>query len=267
MATGVLVLALGEGLKIVRYLALDEKRYDAVVRLGMETDTLDAEGQVTQRQPVPADLSLAQVREAARHFEGLITQRAPVISAIKRDGVPLYARARRGEPVEAPERQVLVHALEVQAVHDGEVRLSLHCGKGFYVRALARDLSRALGTVGHLAALTRVQSGHFELQAAVGFPLLLAAADGDDCARQHLVRAVIPIEAALADAPRLLLDSVGAEHVRHGRELSLDHAISGELPKADADVEPVLLCSGAGTPLALARCTSAKLRVVRGLRY
>jgi tRNA pseudouridine55 synthase len=267
MATGVLVLALGEGLKIVRYLALDEKRYEAVVRLGAETTTLDADGEVTRRMAVPAGLTLAQVREAARRFEGVTTQRAPVISALKRDGVPLYARVRRGELVEGPERRVQVHTLDVHAVRDGNIELSVHCGKGFYVRALARDLSVALGTVGHLAALRRVQSGCFTLQASVDFALLLAAEKGDDCARQELVRAVVPLEQALAGAPRLWLDNEGAEHIRQGRETSIEHAIGGDLPAADAEIEPVLLCSDAGTPLALARHAGGKLRVVRGLRY
>jgi tRNA pseudouridine55 synthase len=266
MATGLLVCAVGEGLKVLRYLALDAKRYDAVVRLGTETDTLDAEGRVVQSAPVPPDLTLEQVQQVARSFEGTILQRVPAISALKRDGQPLYVRARRGESVEPPERVAQVYALEIDAVREGEIALRVHCGKGFYVRALARDLSRALGTVGHLAALRRTQCGHFDLANAVALPVALAAASGDEAARRELAQAVLPIEQALAGAPRFVLDAAGTEHARQGRPIAVEHVVGGGAPPADAELEPVLLCSEQGELLALASCAHATFRVVRGLR-
>src|SRR5262245_5092343 len=146
MASGVLVLGIGEGTKLLAHLGADDKRYAARVTLGAETDTLDALGQVTARAPVPAGLDLAQVRTAAQGFLGTITQRAPEYSALKQGGEPLYARVRRGEAVTAPEREVMVHALAIESVGADSIQLTLHCGKGFYVRSLARDLARALGT-------------------------------------------------------------------------------------------------------------------------
>jgi tRNA pseudouridine55 synthase len=266
MATGLLVLAVGEGLKILRYLALDDKRYDAVIRLGSETDTLDADGRVTRSVAVPAGLTLSKVSEAAQRFEGMIVQRPPLISALKRDGVPLYKRARRGEQVEAADREVLVHAIEVGALSEAQIELRVHCGKGFYVRALARDLAGAIGTVGHLVALRRLQSGHFELKDSVGFELMRSAAGGDSETGRMLVSALLPIERALVGVPRLVLDAQGVEHARQGRAIALEHVVEGDRPNGEEDVEPVLLCSSAGELLALARCAQGVLRVVRGFR-
>ena len=265
MATGVLVLAVGEGLKILRYLTLDDKRYEARIALGSETDTLDAEGTLTESAALPDDLSLERVRAAARAFEGVIVQRAPVISALKQGGVPLYARARAGEAVQAPERTVTVHALDVSALAVNEIEVRVHCGKGFYVRALARDLGRALGTRGYLSALRRTQSGQFELGQSVAFEQLAAAAAGDETQRAQLAQAVIPLERVLGGSPRFMLDAEGEAHARNGRAIPLAHVVGphAELPEA---AEPVLLCSQAGELLALARFAALELRVVRGLR-
>jgi tRNA pseudouridine55 synthase len=263
MATGVLVLAVGEGCKVLRYLVLDDKRYQATIQLGAETDTLDADGTVTETREVPPNLSLDCARAAARAFVGEIVQRVPEVSALKQDGMALYARVRRGETVNALSRRVQVHAIDVRAVREAVIELSVHSGKGFYVRALARDLARALGTVGHLTALMRVQSGHFVLEQAVAFGQVTAAAGGDDEARQALARAVLPIREALAFAPALELDDTGLEHARHGRPIPLGHVASGATLEADA--EPVLLCDPVGRPVAIARRVQSALHVVRGL--
>jgi tRNA pseudouridine55 synthase len=263
MATGVLVLAVGEGCKVLRYLVLDDKRYEATIQLGAETDTLDADGVVVATCAVPAPLPRSRVEEAARAFVGATVQHAPVVSAIKRGGVALHARVRRGETVEAPARAVLVHSIEIRAVRPDAIVLSVHSGKGFYVRALARDLARSLGTLGHLTALRRVQSGRFALADSVSFDLLAAAAGGDPDARTALERAVMPIREALAFAPALGLDDEGLEHARQGRPIPLAHVASGVTPETGA--EPVLLCDCAGQPVAVARRLDTTLQVVRGL--
>ena len=262
MATGLLVLAVGEARKILRYLTLDEKRYDATLRLGTQTDTLDADGRAIASAPVPAGLSLADVRAAARSFEGEITQRVPDISAVKRDGKPLYVRARRGQPVDAPERRVLLRSIEIRALRGHEIDLSVHCGKGFYVRALARDLALSLGTVGHLSALRRTQSGCFGIEHSVDFERLRAAAAGDAHCRAELERALVPIRSAVAPAPVLELDPQGVEDARHGRPVAHARITAGVAPAAD--VEPILLCDASGEPVALARSSDVALHVVRG---
>ncbi len=267
LATGLLVLGVGEGLKILRYLALDDKRYQARIRLGTETDTLDSAGVALRTAPLPSGLGLQQVRETARAFEGSTVQQVPAISAIKRAGRPLYARVRRGEAVDPPQREVVVHSLEIDAVDAarGEIALRVHCGKGFYVRALARDLARALGCAGHLSALRRTASGSFELAAAADCALLLEAAGGDPAARQALVGALLPLEHALPHVPRLRLDAAGADHARHGRPIPLAHVL-GEAPPLDVpELEPLLLSDERGQLLAVARWAQSALRVVRGL--
>jgi tRNA pseudouridine55 synthase len=266
LASGVLVLAVNEGLKILRYLTLDDKRYVARIRLGSETDTLDAEGRVTLESPVP-ELTLSQVREAARSFLGTIAQRPPAISAIKQDGVALYKRARRGETVEPAERSVEVHGLEIDRVSADEIELRLHCGKGFYVRSLARDLGRALGTYGHLAALRRTQSGQFSIESCVAFERLVAASQGDEAARAELAGAALPIEIALSGAPKLLLDAEGEAHAQHGRLVPLVHVVRGAEAVLAQSLEPVLLCGSGAQPIALGRVTPEGLQIVRGLRW
>lgn len=263
MATGVLVLAIGEATKVLRYLVLDDKRYEATLRLGTETDTLDAEGKVVGACQVPA-LALAQVQSAASAFVGDIVQRAPDVSAIKQGGVALHARVRRGESVQAPERDVRVYAIEIRAVRAAEIDLSVHSGKGFYVRALARDLSRALGTCGHLSALRRLQSGQFSVAQAIAFERVQAAAQGDLDSKLAVERAIVPVREALAFAPALELDAPGLAHAAHGRAIPVSHVVSGELPSGDT--EPVMLCDATGVPVAVARIRGAQLEVVRGLR-
>jgi tRNA pseudouridine55 synthase len=217
-----------------------------------------------ERSAVPA-LTLAAVQAAARAFVGEIMQRAPEVSAIKQGGVALHKRVRRGEAVQAPERRVHVHDLEIRALHDGsEIELAVHSGKGFYVRALARDLARALGTCGHLTALRRTQSGQFTLEHAVAFEQVQSAASGDAASREALARAVLPIRTALAHAPALVLDAAGLAHAAHGRAIAFTHVLSGAVPSTDT--EPLLLCDSSGTPVALARSHDQQLHVVRGLR-
>lgn len=263
MATGLLVLAVGEGLKILRYLTLDDKRYRATLRLGAETDSLDADGTITAQAAVPAHMTRADVESACGAFVGEFEQLPPAISAIKQGGVPIYKRVRRGEPVELQPRRVRVHAIHVERVGEGEIELSIHCGSGFYVRSLARDLARALGTLGHLCALRRLSSGHFDVADASPLPEGTASLEQ----RLALQQRVIAIERALPSVPSLQLDAIGVEHVRHGRRCSLANVASGcpeSLRTAPEAVEPVLLCGG-GVPLALARCDDAMLSVVRGL--
>jgi tRNA pseudouridine55 synthase len=267
MATGLLVLAVGEGLKAMRYLALDDKRYWATLRLGQGTDTLDAQGRVDAEAVVPEGLEMAEVQRAADSFLGESAQRAPVVSAIKRDGVPLYARVRRGEQVQAPVRHVVVHSLHVLSVRadPAEVDLEVACGKGFYVRALGRDLAAKLGTVGHLTALRRTRSGHFDVDDAVPMERLRQAADGDEAARDALASALLDLSRSLPSAPVLCLDARGVEDARHGRPVERDR-VEGLLP-ADSSVEPVILLDAEARPVALGRVVEDRVQVVRGVHW
>ncbi len=179
MATGVLVLAIGEATKLVPYLTADDKAYEATLRLGVETTSGDADGQVTRELAVDPSLLAELDRDrvaSARLRDALSIERArtlqvpPAVSAIKVDGVAAHARVRRGEALELPAREVAVRSLVALGVRVGEtecsVDVSIACAKGYYVRAFARDLARSLSTVGHLTALRRTRSGGFTLAMA-----------------------------------------------------------------------------------------------------
>jgi len=261
-ASGVLVLAIGEATKLLRYLVLDDKHYEVVVRLGQATDTLDADGSVVATAAVPA-LEREAVERALAGFVGEQLQVPPLYSAIKQQGVPLHARARRGESVELAPRSVSVHSLELLSVEGEELGLRVHCGKGFYVRSLARDLALALGSVGHVRALRRTRSGAYALTHAVSHATLIAARAGSEAARSTLLDALIPVERALA-APAVTLDEAGVAHARHGRPIPIEHVLGGVAPPPPGS-EPVLLFDQAGKAVALGRMGDGALHVVRGV--
>lgn len=253
MASGVLVLAVEEGTKLVPWLTADDKAYEATLRLGAHTTTLDAMGEVLETAPVP-DLDPPTVARAAASFLGLRPQQAPAVSAIKVDGVRLHERARRGEVVDAPVRDVWLHAVDVLgvSVHDEgvDVRLSLRTGKGFYVRSFGRDLAAALGTVGHLVALRRVASGRFTIDEACAL---------DELARERIV----PLASAVGRVlPTLPLDDAGATDARHGRPVrSLSFEVDGARELAEGADAAML---HEGTLVAVGRREGELLRVVRG---
>lgn len=253
LATGVLVVAVGEGTKLVSYLQSADKRYRVRIALGAETDSLDADGEVTATAEVPS-FDEEDVERALKPFIGCHSQKAPRISAIKVGGRPLHQRARRGEDVEAPAREVELYEATVEAVRPTEIELSLHCGKGFYVRSLARDLARALGTVGHVAALRRTASGPFRIDEAMRSEDMTAAA---------IESALTPLREACAMFRRVDLTEEGVAHARHGRVIHAD-AVTGEGWRDVEEEETVALFDPNGDPVALGRPVEGGFRVVRG---
>lgn len=263
MATGVLVLAVGEGTKLVGHLTAQDKEYEATVALGAETDTLDAEGEIVARVAPRPGIDRSTVERAAARFVGTIEQRAPAVSAIKVGGRALHRRVRAGEAVEPPVRRVEVRAIDVLDASSERIALRIACGKGFYVRALARDLARALGTVGHLTALRRTRSGAFDPRNAVDWDVLQRAAGGDEGARAALRSALRTLRDAWGDAPAVELTEPGLADARHGRPV-LPGGVVGGLPEVDGDRVVALL--HAGRMVALARRDGDRLRVTRGIR-
>ena len=264
MATGLLVLAVGEATKLVPYLSAQNKLYAATVALGRTTDSLDADGRVTERKPLPTDLTLSELESAARRFVGTIEQKPPAVSAIKSGGRPLYEKVRRGEQVDPPARRVEVQALRVLDLRETDIDIRIECGKGFYLRALARDLAQALGTVGHLSALRRLQSGTFQVQGAVDAAWLQrAAADEDE--RSRLRARLLPPAECCGSMPRLVVTERGRTDAFHGRPVSLSNIVS-----APSSLEPetlVALLDADSWLLAIARVVRDELRVERGFRY
>ncbi len=166
-ASGVLPICMGEGTKVLPFLLNADKVYEAVVRFGVETDTLDVTGKVVAEYPL-RDLGEAALQSALPQFRGPIEQVPPMYSALKRDGQPLYKYARAGVTVERAPRQVTIHSLELLGFEAPDrARIHVCCSKGTYIRSLASDLGKQLGVGGHLVELRRTASGPFRIEQAL----------------------------------------------------------------------------------------------------
>lgn len=217
LACGVLLVCIGRATRVSEYLMAGQKVYRAHVRLGISTDTYDAEGQVVAEAPV--EVSRAQVDTALTRFRGTIIQVPPMYSALKHQGTPLHRLARQGVEVEQlsllKTRQVEVFGLELVAWEPPECTLEVTCSPGTYVRALAADLGEALGCGAHLAGLIRLASGDFRLEDATTLEdLAQAAAGGRWPALLHRM------DAALAHFPALYLDAGAARRICSGQAIS-----------------------------------------------
>jgi tRNA pseudouridine55 synthase len=166
LATGLLIITIGRGTKIQDLLMSEDKEYVGTMRLGEITDSQDSDGQVIETRPV-ADFSREQLDAAFAKYHGDFYQTPPMVSAIKKDGVPLYKLARQGKTVEREPRFVHVYAHEIQSVRMPEVDFRVVCSKGFYVRTYANDIGMELGSGAHLKSLRRTKSGRFNVEGAV----------------------------------------------------------------------------------------------------
>lgn len=217
LATGLLPVCFGEATKIAGYLLGNGKAYETTATLGATTDTDDADGQVLRERPVP-DLTREQVEILLRPLVGRIRQRPPIYSALKQGGEPLYAKARRGEVIEVPEREVDVTSIELLELSPASLRLRITCGSGTYVRSLVRDLGEALGCGAHVASLRRLWVDPFRQPRQYTLDELQAlAGQGEDA----LEAVLLPIEAGLADWPAVALDKDQARRLGQGQALRL----------------------------------------------
>ncbi|GAB4172685.1 MAG: hypothetical protein Fur0032_12120 [Terrimicrobiaceae bacterium] len=166
LATGLLILTIGRGTKIQDLLMSEDKEYVGTMRLGAVTDSQDADGEIVETRPVPA-LDHARIEAAFAKFRGDFYQMPPMVSAIKKDGVPLYRLARQGKQVEREPRFVHVYTAEVLGLALPDVDFRVVCSKGFYVRTFAHDVGGELGCGAHLRALRRTKSGKFSVEGAV----------------------------------------------------------------------------------------------------
>jgi len=247
MASGVLVLMFGQACKLSAYLTAQEKRYRAEVHLGRSTDSLDAQGTTTEeRQLAPGWLDADALERALSGERAREQQEPPALSALKVDGVRAYRRARRGESVALAERRVTVHELTLLRASDATLELELLVSKGYYVRALARDLGRALGVPAHLSLLRRLASGPFTLADAAGWPLDSASAP------------MPTAEAAKRALPHATLTAEGAARARTGRALGAEHFVTDPI-----DLGAWLAESGELVALG-ARDDAGAYRVLRG---
>lgn len=168
MATGLLILVVGRGTKIQDLLMAEDKEYVGALTLGATTNTQDADGEVIEEREVPS-LDESDIREAFEGFTGDFYQTPPMVSAIKKDGVPLYKLARQGKEVKRDPRLVHVYSYRIDQVAVPQIDFTVVCSKGFYVRTYAHDIGEKLGCGAHLKALRRTKSGKFDLERSVTF--------------------------------------------------------------------------------------------------
>ncbi|MGF1627017.1 MAG: tRNA pseudouridine(55) synthase TruB [Alphaproteobacteria bacterium] len=246
LATGVLPIALGEATKTVGFVMDGAKRYRFTIRWGEQRDSEDSEGAVaatSDARPEPAE-----IRAALSGFVGRVMQVPPRYSAIKVGGRRAYDLARDDVDFELKSRLVSVDRLELVAVPDRDTAVfEVDCGKGFYVRALARDLAQALGCLGHIAALRRLQAGPFGEANAIS--LLKLEELGHSPARfEHLV----PVRTALDDIPALAMTDTEADRLRNGQAVQVLRTV--DLINVQNLVDGDLVCALQGdTPVAIAR--------------
>jgi tRNA pseudouridine55 synthase len=219
MATGVLLVCLGQATRVSEYLMRSNKTYRGSVHLGVSTTTDDIEGEIVETKPVMADR--AEIEAALSQFVGHIQQIPPRYSAIKVRGRRLYELARQGIEVEVPPREVDVYAVQLLAWQPPVAEIRVQCGPGTYIRALARDLGQALGCGGHLVGLRRLSSGPFDASEGVKLEHLEMAVLGG-----QLERYLHPLDVAFYDLPALYADDQEAYRLATGQYVQGD--IQGE---------------------------------------
>jgi len=220
-ASGVLVILLGPAVRLSEYVSASDKRYQAVIELGVSTDTYDADGEVLTSAPVD-NITEEQFSEALAGFVGEIEQVPPPYSAIKIKGRHAYDMAREGEEVDLAPRKINVYSLELLEWDPPEAVIDVYCSSGTYVRSLANDLGTKLGCGAHLVGLRRTKSGRFSLRDAVPLRRLQEAFDAGNWYR-HL----IPAAEALADWPVIELDIDKVELIRHGHRIPAEPGSTG----------------------------------------
>jgi tRNA pseudouridine55 synthase len=220
-ASGVLVILIGPAVRLSEYVSASDKRYQATIRLGSSTDTYDSEGTVTSSASVD-DIAEDYFNEVLQRFVGEIEQVPPPYSAVKVQGRKAYDMAREGEEFELIPRIINVYSLEILEWALPEVVVDVYCSSGTYVRSLANDLGKELGTGAHLVGLRRTKSGRFTLRDAVPLRRLQEAFDAG-----NWYRFLIPAAEAMADWPMVELDADQVELVRHGHRVPADPEMKG----------------------------------------
>jgi len=258
MATGLLPIALGEATKTVAYAMDGAKSYRFTVKWGAETDSADAEGEVTET--TEARPTEEAIRAALPQFIGEIEQTPPIFSAVKIDGKRAYDLARKGEKVEVKSRRVRIDRLElIEVIDEDHAVFEVDCGKGTYVRSLGRDLARALGSLGHLSQLRRTKVASFTLELAISLDKLGVLTDSAPAETW-----LKPVATVLDDIPALALTSEEARAMRQGQAVSLLQA-ANRLPEMDEIQGATLVAFSKGTPVALARIEKGKIQPIRVL--
>ena len=220
-ASGVLVILVGPAVRLSEYVSASDKRYQATIRLGSSTDTYDSEGAVTSTADI-SNITEEHFDEILQQFVGEMEQVPPPYSAVKVKGQKAYDMARKGEEVDLEPRTIQVYSLEVLEWAPPEAVIDVYCSSGTYVRSLANDLGKELGTGAHLIGLRRTKSGRFTLRDAVPLRRLQEAFDAG-----NWYKFLIPAAEALSDWPMIELDADQVELIRHGHRVPADAGSAG----------------------------------------
>lgn len=220
LATGLLPLCFGHATRVSQFLLEADKTYEAVLRLGVETDTYDAEGRVTAECAVAVET--ADIERALGEFRGTLQQVPPMYSAIKMDGAPLYRRARAGEEVVRAPRTVHIRSYELMARDADRLQVRVVCSKGTYIRSLAYDLGRRLGCGAHVEELRRTGVGGFAIAEAVTLEQVEQA-----CAADEVSALLRPADQALAHLPATELGQADVARVRTGQRIAVSRLAEG----------------------------------------
>lgn len=218
MATGLLILGMGRATKLLRFVQGNEKEYVATAQLGVATDSLDADGAIISREPLPVDHD--QIVSAMERFVGNIVQVPPMVSARRVEGKRLYELAREGKVIEREARPVTIHRLELLEVAPSdypEVTFRVVCSTGTYVRTLADDIARSLGGRAHLTALRRTRNGSMRVEDATAVAGIVEA-----IAEGTIDSMIVKPWDALAFMPDVIVDDTVAFRVRNGRSVPID---------------------------------------------
>lgn len=225
MATGVLLVCVGQSTRLIEYLQPGKKIYQAEITLGQSTNTYDAEGDIVTTHD-PSAISRTDFIQVIQPFIGAIQQVPPPFSAIKQNGVPLYKLARQGKNVLAPARKVQIDSIEVLSFQNPIVDVKVTCGSGTYIRSLAHDIGNALGVGAHLSALTRIQNGEWHIDDAISLDELAHAQQSG-----QLAEVIVSKESAMAHMPKIVLSAENERRALQGQRIPLD-----TVPIAETDI-------------------------------
>lgn len=214
MATGVLLVCLGQATRLIEYLVSGRKQYRATISFGKTTNTLDAKGE-TLTESDTSTLTAPQLQQIVPQFKGTLQQIPPMFSAIKKNGQPLYKRARAGQQVDLEPRTVTIYELTWISWNAPNLTLDITCSAGTYIRALARDIGETAGTGAYLAQLIRTANGPWRVDDAVSLDQLEQAGD-------NWLTYLHQPDQALTHLPQVILNQEAVEHIKHGRQISAE---------------------------------------------
>jgi tRNA pseudouridine55 synthase len=213
-ATGLMICCLNRGTRLARFFLRGDKTYEAVLRLGIDTDTQDFTGQTVVSHQVPS-FGEGEIAAQFESFVGTSQQVPPIFSALKFNGLPLYAYARKGKPVEKPPRQIVISEIEIRDITLPLIRFNVSCSAGTYIRTLCADIGKALGCGGHLEELRRLKSSGFTVHEAVTLETLEKAQNAGE-----LKRHVMPLAQSLKGMAQLVAGPSLKEKILNGVPLN-----------------------------------------------